>query len=151
MTYLTTANKTTRFVEYTLSANQTVSSGDAILFDTKKTTGGDSVSINSTTGEITLSTSSAYWLTVNICIDRASTGTSFHVSFYDSSGTEILEEGGSYGADYTIGTSSNRYSPTFTCQLVVKNPTDTYYAKVKTVAANSEVHTRTNLFIMEIS
>ena len=151
MSYLTTPDKTTRFIEYTLSANQTVSNGDYVKFDTKKTTGGDSVSINSSTGEITLSSEKTYWLTVNTHFKRYQNNTSFTLAFYDSSNNQITEENGGYECDYTIGTTSNRYSANFTAQLLLENPTDTYYLTVVRCWPNSEVHTRTTLFICEIS
>lgn len=150
MTYQTTSNKTVRMIEFRNSSSQSISSGDAIVFDTKKTSGGDSVSVNSSTGAITLDSSKSYWLTLNLHVDRGATSQSFSSAFYDSGG-QITAENGGFNSDYTVGVISNSYSPTFTAQFVIHNPNDTYYAKMISVGSSSSIDTRTSLFILEVT
>lgn len=152
MTYQTTSNKTVRMIEFTKSSDQSVTSGDAITFDTKKTSGGDSVSVNSSTGAITLNSSKSYWITLNLHVERGSTTQSFSSAFYDSSG-QITPENGGFNSDYSYGAfnSYSTKSPTFTAQFVIKYPTDTYYAKMISVGSSSSVSERTSLFILEVT
>jgi hypothetical protein len=58
MTYLgSNPQATAVMIEVSLSAAQTASAGDYVLFDTIRATGSHGVSVNSSTGELTLDTS----------------------------------------------------------------------------------------------
>ena len=151
MSYQITPNRIIRMIEFTKSSSQSIASGDAITFDTKRTSGGDSVSVNSSTGAITLDSSKEYWLTLNLHVERGAITDSFSSSFHDSS-SQITASGGGFKSDYSYHSSvSQANSPTFTAQLVVQNPTQTYYAKIDTVGSSSSINTRTSLFILEVS
>ena len=81
------------FIEYTKSSTQTISNGSAITFDTKRTTGGDDVSIDSSTGIITLDSSKRYWIQASINVIRSAAG-NFEFTFQTGAGGSLAESDG---------------------------------------------------------
>lgn len=142
------------WVEFSKSATQTVSVGSIITFDssTKRSTGSDSVSVNSS-GVISLSSSKRYWIQASIAVQRSSnndyeifwrTGNgNVNLSNDDGCFSSVAMHNDTYTNDPPYITSSHVAS------VMVDYPTDSYRLYVQTMPANSTVLTLTNLFIME--
>ena len=153
MSYNSIRKAICEFVEYTKSATQTISSGDVITFNTKKTTGGDSVSIDSSTGIITLDSDRSYWIQASITFDIPSEG-DFKVEFQDSSGNSLTESDGNFPAYFhsepdKTGSGRPFANNSQLCSLLVKQPSLQYKLVATTVPANTTVHLSTHLFITE--
>lgn len=140
-------------VEYTMSSSQTVSSGDVITFDTKRTTGSDSTSVNSSTGVISLDSSRNYWVQASVAVTMASNG-SYEITFQDSAGNTLSESDGVFPAYHTITRPDdyqNSYvNHSYMASLMVDKPSLDYKLVVTAVPANSTVLVETHLFIMEM-
>lgn len=139
-------------VEYTKSASQTVSSGDAITFNTKRTTGSDSTSVNSSTGVISLDSSRSYWVQASVAATMPSDG-SFEITFQDSSGNTLSESDGVFPAYHSLNnTSVTAYiNHSYMASLIVDKPSLSYKLVATTIPANSTIEVETHLFIMEMS
>lgn len=156
MTHLAVRKSNCAWVEYSMGATQSVSDGDIIKFDasTKRTTGGDGVSYNSTTGVLSLSSTKRYWVQASIAIDRSSNN-NYAVRWYQSDGTLLDESDGSFYAVARSVTSISTGAPyinsSHVASLVVDYPAVDYRLEVPTVPASSTVMLLTNLFIIELS
>ncbi|MGA1738682.1 MAG: hypothetical protein ACO4AM_05325 [Candidatus Nanopelagicaceae bacterium] len=158
MSYLASRKYTSNciWIEFSKSSTQTVSAGDIILFDstTKRSTGSDGVSVNSSTGVISLSSSKRYWIQASIAIERTS-NSEYQIFWRTGSGTSNL--GNSDGCFSVVArgqTASTGGTPYITsshvASVMVDYPTETYRLYIQTMPANSTVLTLTNLFIMEM-
>ena len=141
------------FIEYTKSSTQTISNGSVITFDTKRTTGGDGVSIDSSTGIITLNSDRSYWIQGFITFDIPSEG-DFKVEFQDSNGNSLTESDGNFPAYFHSEPDRSSSGRPFEnnsqlCSLLVKQPSLQYKLVATTVPSNTTVHLSTHLFITE--
>ena len=140
-------------VEYTKSTSQTVSSGDVITFDTKRTTGSDGTSVDSSTGVISLNGSRNYWVQASLSVTMSSNG-SYEATFQDSAGNTLSESDGVFPAYHTITRPddyNNSYvNHSYMGSLIVDKPTLDYKLVITAVPANSTVLVETHLFIMEL-
>ena len=153
MSYLTTRKANCSWIEYTQSSAQTISSGTDITWNTKKTTGGDGVSIDSSTGIITLNSDRSYWIQGFITFDIPSEG-DFKVEFQDSNGNSLSESDGNFPAYFHSEPDRTSSGSPFAnnsqlCSLLVKQPSLQYKLVATTVPANTTVHLSTHLFITE--
>lgn len=144
------------WVEFSKSSTQTVSAGDIITFDatTKRSTGSDSVSLNSSTGVISLSSSKRYWIQASIAVERSSNN-NYEIFWRTGAGsTNLGESDGCFSAVARRQTAKTGGQPYVTsshvASVMVDYPTDTYRLYVDSMPANSTVLTLTNLFIMEM-
>ena len=153
MSYLNYRAATTRWVQYTPNATTppTISSGSVILWDTstKKTTGGDSVSVNASTGLITFSASHRYLVQASIQIDRNANG-GYSLEWQNSSGTTITPADGGFPVRYEYKVSVPIIDSSLVATLALVNPTDTYKLVCTSVDANSTVNPNTELLIWEL-
>ena len=141
------------FIEYTKSSTQTISNGNTITFDTKRTTGGDGVAIDSSTGIITLNSDRSYWIHGFITFDIPSEG-DFKVEFQDSNGNSLTESDGNFPAYFHSEPDRSSSGRPFEnnsqlCSLLVKQPSLQYKLVATTVPSNTTVHLSTHLFITE--
>ena len=141
------------FIEYTKSSTQIISNGNTITFDTKRTTGGDGVSIDSSTGIITLNSDRSYWIQGFITFDIPSEG-DFKVEFQDSNGNSLSESDGNFPAYFHSEPDRSDSGRPFAnnsqlCSLLVKQPSLQYKLVATTVPSNTTVHLSTHLFITE--
>jgi len=141
------------FIEYTKSSTQTISNGSTITFNTKRTTGGDGVSIDSSTGIITLNSDRSYWIQGFITFDIPSEG-DFKVEFQDSNGNSLTESDGNFPAYFHSEPDRSNSGRPFAnrsqlCSLLVKQPSLQYKLVATTVPSNTTVHLSTHLFITE--
>lgn len=140
-------------IEYTKSSSQTISTNSSITWDIKKSTGGDDVSINSTTGVITLNPDRRYLLQASICIDKSSYNQDFELNFVESDGTTISASQGAlacYHSWEAIRNSNPFINSSFVSTLVVNNPTKQYKLSCISVPVSSSFETNSNLFITEL-
>ena len=144
------------WVEFSKSSTQTVSVGDIITFDatTKRSTGSDSVSLNSSTGVITLSSSKRYWVQASIAVERSSNN-NYEIFWRTGAGTtNLTNDDGCFSVVARRQTAATGGQPYVTsshvASIMVDYPTDTYRLYVDTMPASSTVLTLTNLFIMEM-
>lgn len=153
MTYRATKESSCVWIEYRQSSTQTISTGSIITFDTKRSSGADSVSINSSTGVVTLSASRRYWIQACIAIQNAS-NLDWELEWEQSNGTALTPADGSFSAyrrRVTGPTSYPFYNSSYVASLIVNEPSINYRLKVATCAANSTVLAETHLFIMELN
>ena len=156
MTFNTTRLSSCAWVELRQSAGteQTISNGDVILFNTstKRSTGGDSVSYDNSTGVLSLSSARRYWVQASIAIKRAS-GDDYEVEWQLSDGTALTPSDGAFSAyvKHVAGTTSYPFKgASFVASLMVDNPSNDYRLTVTDCPANSTVLEHTHLFIMEL-
>lgn len=150
MTHLAVRKSSCAWVEYTQSSAQTLSNlGSDITWDTKRTTGGDSISINSSTGVITLDTSKRYWIQATISVDRSSNG-DWAFEFQTGAGVSLTQSEGGFKAIYVEDYTSPFESSSFVASLVVDQPTTTYKLRCTSVDANSTLNAQSHLFVMEL-
>lgn len=143
----------TCLIQITLSSAQTASSGDVVVFDTIASTSTPSLSLNASTGEITLDSSKHYYIQASIQVDRSSTTSSFNFAWIDSSGTVLTTADGGYDAtwDYHDSSITNGDTATCTANYITRSPTSAVRLKALSLAASSSVRTDTTVFIMEIT
>ena len=149
MSYLTTRKADCAWIEYTQSSAQTISSGTDITWNTKKTTGGDSVSIDSSTGIITLDSSKRYWIQASISVTRSASG-NIEFTFQNGAGGSLSELGGSFPMIYIEDNTDPYINSSFVASLVVSYPTTTYKLRCTSIDANSTFDSESHLFIMEM-
>lgn len=138
------------WIEYTQSSVQTISSGTDITWDTKRSTGGDSVSINSSTGVITLDSSKRYWIQASVNVDRSASG-NIEFTFQTGAGGSLTQAQGAFPMLYVEDTTLPIINSSFVASLMVVNPSTTYKLRCVTVDASSTLEAETHLFIMEFS
>ena len=154
MSYGHTKKSSAIMVQYTKSSTQSLSDGDVITFNTKKTTGSDGTSVNSSTGVIALDSSRRYWVQASISIEM-SANDSFEVTFQDSAGNNLDESDGVFPAYHKLVTSGSVTPPfinhSYMASLVIDKPSLDY--KLVATFDTSSSHTctvETNLLIIEI-
>ena len=142
-----------RMIEVTLSSGQTASQGDFVLFDTIRATGTHGVSVNASTGEVSLNIDKMYYILASIDVDRASTTSDWAFAWCDSAGVELTPSEGSFDANWlwhNASTTTNSPNATFTAVYISnEQPEPVIKLKAKTLYANSTIRTETRLFILE--
>jgi hypothetical protein len=141
----------TCLIQITLSNAQTASAGDVVVFDTLASTSTPSLSLNATTGEITLDASKHYYIQASIQVDRSSTTSDFNFAWIDSNGTVLTASDGGYDATWEYHTGNLGETATCTANYITRSPTSAIRLKALTLATNSSVRTDTTVFILEIT
>lgn len=153
MTYRITTSKTvtTRMIELSLSAPQTASSGDVVVFDVVRASHtGHGVSVSN--GTISLDTSRSYWVQASIDVSRSSLTSSWAFAFYDSSSLQIVVDDGGFPAQWEYHSSSlgvDQPNATFTATYVALSPVASLTLRAVTLATSSTINTGTRIFILE--
>ena len=146
--------KGTTAIELTLSSAQTISVNDIIAFDTLRASGPYELSLNSSTGEITLSGSKTYWIQASIDVNRSSTTSSFRFAWIDQAGTEISAANGGFDATWEYHLSSARSNvpnPTTVASYVSSNPVQSIRLKTMAVQPASTANTQLSVIIFEVT
>lgn len=157
MTYFKNAQVDATMIEVTLSSAQTASQGDFVLFDTIRATGSHGVSVNSSTGELSLDTTRQYYIQASIDVDRSSTTSSWRFAWVDSSGNEISAADGGYDAEWTwhasSATATNVPNATYTAIYQPNQYQTQTPIRLKATVLNptSSILTATKLFILEVT
>ena len=155
MTYFKNAQAEATMIEVTLSSAQTASQGDFVLFDTIRATGSHGVSVNSSTGELSLDPNKYYRVQASIDVSRSSTTSSWRFAWVDSSGNEISAADGGYDAQWDYHTASNNAGVPNATYVAMYQPTylpaTPIRLKATTLAAASSILPSTALIIIEAS
>jgi len=129
-----------------------VNSGDVIKFDTVRSTSSGGVSNNSSTGEITLSSSYRYTLIASLDVSRAATTNSVRVAWFDGA-TELVASTGGYDATWTYhgaAATSNLTNNTMQAWYIPEGaPASPVTLKVFDVGNNSTINTSMSVLIIE--
>ena len=152
MTYSVTQPLKTVMIEVTLSSSHSISSGDAVLFDTLRASGTHGVSLNASTGEISLDTSKHYYIQASMFVNRANNSSSWNFAFYDNTLTLISAANGGYDASWDdhSASASTGLNATYTAVYQSASPYSSIYLKAVDVAASSVINISTSLFILEV-
>lgn len=149
MSYLNTRKASCAWVEYTQSSAQTISSGTDIIWDTSRSTGGDNILINSSTGVITLDSSRRYWIQATINVVRSANG-NIGFEFKTGAGGSLTQAQGNFPMLYIEDTTNPYINSSFVASLMVSYPTSTYKLQCTTIDASSTLASQSHLFIMEL-
>lgn len=149
MSYLPT-KRNLAMIELTLSSAQTASQGDFVKWDTVRATGTHGVSVNATTGEVSLDPSRQYHVVASIDVDRGSLTSDWAFNWCDSTGTELTYAEGSFDGrwDYAVTVTNNA---TFTAVYQSATPKGIIKLKATTLAPSSAFNTSFRCLIMEAS
>ena len=152
MTYRLTSSKvvTTRMIELSLSAAQTASSGDVVLFDVVRSNAGHGVSVNN--GVISLDTTRSYWVQASIDVSRSSLTSSWAFGFFDDTATQIAADDGGFPARWDYHSSTlgvDQPNATFTATYVSLSPVTSLTLRATTLAALSVINVGTRVLIFE--
>lgn len=152
MSFLNFSPVPTRIVQYlpNQSSPPALSNNTDIVWDTttKRTTGGDLVSINASTGVITLSSSRRYWLQASIQVDRASAG-DFAFEWQDGSGNTLGAGDGAFSAIYLEDYVQPLVNSSLLASVMVSSPSLTYKLVCTQVPNSSSLNENTELLIWE--
>lgn len=148
MSYLPTKRNLV-MIELTLSSAQTASQGDFVKWDIIRATGTHGVSINATTGEVSLDPSRQYHIVASIDVDRSSVTSDWRFDWADSSGTSLTPSDGAFEGQWTY--LAGNINATFTAVYQSTTPLSIIKLKATTLAANSAFNTSFRCLIMEAS
>lgn len=155
MTYIKGTQLAAVMIEVTLSSAQVASAGDFVLFDTIRATGSHGVSVNSTTGELTLDPSRRYRVQASIDVSRSSNTSSWRFAWVDSSGSEISADDGGYDAQWEYHAPTINSPVANATYTAIYQPTGTPLTPIRlkatTLAASSSILTSTALLIVEVT
>ena len=132
-----------RFIEYTLSADTDVTSGSKILFNTKRTTGGDGVSVSN--GVFTLNQNCYYYIVLSIDVRRGTINDSFEINMQDSTSTNLTPANGVSKIDWN---DSDLVFSNNSLIAALKYPASTY-SFVYTSQNTGRINTPMDVLIME--
>lgn len=151
MTHLAIRKASCAWVELTQSSAQTISSGTDITWDTKRTTGGDNISFNSSTGVITLDSSRRYWIQATINVVRSGNG-NFAFEFQTGAGVTLTPAQGGFPVIYIEQNTTKPFiNSSFVASLMVSYPvTTSYKLHCSNIDTNSTFASQSHLFIMEM-
>tara|TARA_B000000557_G_scaffold150861_1_gene122467 strand:+ start:92 stop:541 length:450 start_codon:yes stop_codon:yes gene_type:complete len=147
MTYKQRHARTTRLIELSADGSQTVTNGDTIYFQNKRTTGGDSISVNN--GVISLSSSKSYFLQFAFSIERPSNTSNGIFTWYNATtNTALTKANGAFLGEITTTALANgsriavMYAdkPSYDIKIVVSGMS----------SGNATIREETNISIMEI-
>jgi hypothetical protein len=149
VSYLAVRKSKCTWIEYTQSSTQTISSNDAILWDVERSTSTPAMSINSSTGVITLDSSKRYWIQASMHVTRSSE-TGFEFQFQTGAGAAVTPADGGFQIYYTEDASDPVTNSSFVASLMVSYPTTTYVLRCTSIALNSTLESQSHLFVMEM-
>lgn len=154
MSYKNSRSYVTRFVELSLSADQSITSTTATLvdFDTIRGDSGHGVSlVSGGNGRIRLSGGNHYHIVGSAPMDKDTAGDQYSARWYNTSGTELTASQGAFRTFETYTSGSNKFYQCLHCQLLVSPTTDTDY-DLKVDGETGDLKADgTMLFIIEMS
>lgn len=154
MSYKNSRSYVTRFVELSLSADQSISSTSATLvdFDTIRGDVGHGVSlVSGGNGRIRLSGGRHYHIVGSATLDKDTSGDQYSARWYNTSGTELNAADGAFRTFETKTSGSNKFFQCLHCQLLVSPESDTDYDLKVDGETGSLKNDGTMLFIIEMS
>jgi hypothetical protein len=147
MSYLITSTYDSKFIQLSLSADQTVTTASTLVdFDTIVGDAGYECSlVAGGSGRFRLKGGKRYFIFGTVAIDRTSITASYSIKWYNNAGVELTEAAGACDAR----TSANQLTESMLCQLIVEPSSDTDYdLKVQSAAGDIKAD-GTYLMIME--
>ena len=123
MTYKQRHPRPTRLIELSADGTQTVSNGDTIYFQNKRTTGGDSVSVSN--GVISLSSSRSYFLQCAVSVERPATLSDVIMTWYNATtNTALTKSNGAFKSQLNPSgfTSATRRNGSVIAVMFIDNP-----------------------------
>ena len=147
MSYKNYSAYTSRFIQLTLSSDQTItgSSATTVNFDTVTGDSGHGVSISSNL--ITLSADRHYWGFGVVAIDRDSTTASHYTEFYNSSNVELTESSGYFSS---VLPASNDFDSRVFQISVSPNSSTSFYIKSRNASGDIKSD-NTHFILIEMS
>lgn len=151
MSYNNQRNRNVSIIELSHSANQLVSAGGALLFDTLRAEGSHGVSVDGS-GNITLNTGREYWIQASFDVDRGTASDSWAFDFYNAStGTVLGVADGAFGAQWDHVGTLTKTNATFTAAYVSTAPLSSIVLKATTMTTTGTITTNTRVIIIEVS
>jgi len=151
MSFNNVKSRSTAIIELTNSSNQSVSVGDALLFDTLRASGTHGVSVDGS-GNISLDTSKEYFIQVSFDVERGTTSDSWAFDFYNATTSTVLAvSDGAFQAQWDAVPTTTRTNATFTAAYVQSAPISSIVLKATTMSSTGTVTTNTNIVIIEVS
>jgi len=148
MTYKATNVFTTKFIELSLSADQTVTTSSTLVnFDTITPSGSGVSLVSGGSGRIRFTGGKSYFLHGCVAIDRTSTSAVYTAKWYNTSGVEQVEASGACNSE----TADALTTESRVCQLLINPSSDVDYDLKVEGAAGDIKADGTNLIIMEFS
>ena len=151
MSFKNEKSYTTRFVELSLSANQSVTSTSETLvgFDTLRGDSGHGVSLSS--GTITLSADKYYYVVGSATMDKDSSSDLYNTRWNYTDGSQIPHAEGAFRTYRSREAGTQRWGQSLYCQLIVNPSSDTSYQLKVDGETGSLLKDGTMLFITEMS
>jgi len=141
-------------VEITRSSSLNITSGNVCIFDTLRSTGGHTLSLNTGSGEITLDPFKHYYIQASIDITRGSTTSSFNFAWVDGAGSVISNADGGFDQNWDFHSSTgtlNVPNATMTAMYVTRTPTAKISLKAISAAAGSSFDGNLSVIIHEVT
>lgn len=154
MSFKNTKLYNTRFIEVSLSTDQSITSTSATLvnFDTIRGDTGHGVSLVSAgNGRLRLSGGRFYHIVGSTTIDKDTASDQYSARWYNTSGTELIESEGAFRTFECIVVGSDKFYQCLHCQLVVNPTSDTDYDLKVDGETGTLLQDGTRLFIIEMS
>ena len=107
------------------------------------------MSINSSTGVITLDSNKRYWIQASINVLRSGNG-DFEFKFLTGAGGSLTQSDGAFPILYIEDNTKPVINSSFMASLMVSYPASTYKLQCVDVDSNSTLKEQTHLFIMEM-
>ena len=151
MSFNNVTSRPTTIIELTNSSNQSVSAGDALLFDTLRASGAHGVSVDGS-GNISLDTNKEYFIQASFDVVRGTTSDSWAFDFYNATTSTVLAvSDGAFQAQWDAVSPLVRTNATFTAAYVQSAPISSIVLKATTMSSTGTVTTNTNIIIIEVS
>jgi len=148
------APRPTTLIEITKSSSQSAITGDNITFDTLRATrSSHGVSLNVSTGEISLSPNYDYWIVASVDVTRGNSVDSYRIAFTDGGGTEITASNGGFDAVYAWHpTSSTTNIPNYTLSatLMTTDAPSSVFLKAMALVSGASINANTSILICEV-
>ena len=141
-------------VEITRASSLGIVSGNTCIFDTLRSTGGHTLSLNTGTGEITLDPFKHYYIQASIDITRGSTTSSFSFAWVDEAGAVISNADGGFDQNWDWHSSTgttNVPNATMTAMYVTQAPKSKIKLKAVSVAAGSSFDGNLSVIVYEVT
>ena len=151
MSYKNEKSYITRFIELSMSSNQSVTSTSATLveFNTLRGDVGHGVSLGS--GTITLSADRYYYVFGSATMDKDTTTDQYNARWYYTDGSQIPHAEGAFRSYKSYQSGSDRWAQALYCQLIVNPSTNTDYQLKVDNETGILLKDGTRLFIIEMS
>lgn len=141
-------------VEITRSTSQSITTNSICAFDTLRSTGAHTLSLNTSTGEITLDPFKHYYIQASIDITRGTTTSSFSFAWIDEAGAVISNADGSFDQNWDFHSSTgtlNVPNATMTAMYITRSPTAKIRLKATNAASGSSLDTNLSVIIYEVT